>query len=72
MTEPPPKGEKEKRESDKENQDPSEHTSSMNRIVILEERDIPFEDERPPNFSPHFDVKVHRVRKDPDKEEPEE
>ena len=72
MTEPPPKREKEKRESNKDNQDPSEHQSSLYRIVILEERDIPFEEERPPNFSPHFDVKVHRVRKHPDKEEPEE
>ncbi len=31
------------------------------RIVILGERDIPFEEERPPNFLPNFQVKVHRV-----------
>ncbi len=31
------------------------------RIVILGERDIPFEEERPPNLLPNFQVKVHRV-----------
>lgn len=31
------------------------------RIVILGERDIPFEEERPPNHLPNFQVKIHRV-----------
>lgn len=72
MKEPPPNGEKKKREFDKDNQDPLKPPTSTNRIIILEERDIPFEEERPPNFSPHFEVKVHRARKHPDKEESEE
>lgn len=42
------------------------------RIVILQERDIPFEEERPPNYSPYFDVKVHRIRKPSEKEEQKE
>jgi hypothetical protein len=54
----------EKTESDIE-ADPS---TKEKRIVILQERDIPFKEERPPNFSPHFDVKVHRIRK-PSEEE---
>lgn len=31
--------------------------------VILEERDVPFVEERPPNFSPYFRVRVHRLRR---------
>jgi hypothetical protein len=33
------------------------------RIIILGERDIPFEEERPPNLLPNFQVKVHRIGK---------
>jgi hypothetical protein len=36
---------------------------SKNRIVILGERDIPFQEERPPNQSPNYEVKVHRARR---------
>jgi hypothetical protein len=72
MSEFPPKSEKEKRESEKENQDSEEQPPSMDRIVILEERDIPFEEERPPNFSPHFEIKIHRAHRRYDQEEPEE
>jgi hypothetical protein len=56
---------------DKEETEKEEEPTS-NRIVVLNERDIPFEEERPPNFSPHFAVKVHRVRKDTRSEENEE
>ena len=42
------------------------------RIVILQERDIPFEEERPPNYSPHVEVKVHRIRKPSEPEEQKE
>ncbi len=35
--------------------------SYRSRIVIIGERDIPFEEEKPPNFLPNFQVKVHRV-----------
>lgn len=38
-------------------------------IAILRERQIPFEEERPPNFSPHFEIRVHRVRR---REKPQE
>ncbi|MDO8125497.1 MAG: hypothetical protein Q6364_14110 [Candidatus Hermodarchaeota archaeon] len=65
MSDRPPDKEEEKEESEKD----EEPTS--NRIVVLNERDIPFEEERPPNFSPHFAVKVHRVRKDTSSEENE-
>ena len=61
-----------------ENDAPEEETSepmkpeeeSKNRIVILGERDIPFQEERPPNLSPNYEVKVHRARQK--KEECEE
>ena len=59
------------RPPDKEETEEEEEPTS-NRIVVLNERDIPFEEERPPNFSPHFAVKVHRVRKDTRSEEKEE
>lgn len=60
----------EKEENQEEMEKGEEPTS--NRIVVLNERDIPFEEERPPNFSPHYAVKVHRVRKDPRSEDNEE
>lgn len=66
MSDQPPEKEEEKEETEKD----EEPTS--NRIVVLNERDIPFEEERPPNLSPHFAVKVHRVRKDTRLEENEE
>lgn len=59
------------RPPDEEETEKDEEPKS-NRIVVLNERDIPFEEERPPNFSPHFAVKVHRVRKDNRLEENEE
>ena len=45
---------------------------SKNRIKILAERVIPFQEERPPNFSPNFEVKVHRVHRDKSDEASEE
>jgi hypothetical protein len=66
MSDHPP----EKEEDNKEPEKDEEPTS--NRIIVLDERDIPFEEERPPNFSPHYAVKVHRVRKDTRSEENEE
>ncbi|MFW9831919.1 MAG: hypothetical protein ACFFD8_09090 [Candidatus Thorarchaeota archaeon] len=60
MSENPSDNEEEPQEC---KEDPSIKNDSKNRIVILEERDIPFEEERPPNFSPHFSVKIHRIRK---------
>lgn len=66
MSDRPPEKEEEKEEMKKDEE------PSSNRIVVLNERDIPFEEERPPNFSPHFAVKVHRVRKDTRSEENEE
>jgi hypothetical protein len=44
-------------------QEEGEEDKPARPIIILEERDIPFEEERPPNFSPHFRVKVKRVRR---------
>ncbi|MFX0079886.1 MAG: hypothetical protein ACFE8O_11660 [Candidatus Hermodarchaeota archaeon] len=66
MSEPPPDKEEEKKETEKD----EELTS--NRIVVLNERDIPFKEEQPPNFSPHFAIKVHRVHKGNRSEENEE
>ncbi len=66
MSDRPPEKEEEKEEMEKDEE------PSSNRIVVLNERDIPFEEERPPNFSPHFAVNVHRVRKDTRSEENEE
>ena len=40
---------------------PEEETK--NRIKILAERDIPFQEERPPNLSPNYEVKIYRVRR---------
>jgi len=40
----------------------AEPSSAAKPIAILREREIPFEEERPPNFSPHFQIRVHRVR----------
>lgn len=50
----------------------TEEQSKKNRIIILQERDIPFEEERPPNFSPHFAIKVHHIRKSSKTENQEE
>jgi len=58
-------------EEDQEETEKDEGPTS-NRIIVLNERDIPFEEERPPNFSPHYAVKVHRVRKDTRSEDNEE
>ncbi|MFX1564364.1 MAG: hypothetical protein ACFFCH_00070 [Promethearchaeota archaeon] len=69
MSEPPP--EKEETQEPDGNTQPTEEQSKKNRIKILQERDIPFEEERPPNFSPHFAIKVQRIRKPSEKEEEE-
>ena len=66
MSDHPPDKEETKEETEKDEK------PTPNRIVVLNERDIPFEEERPPNFSPHFAVKVHRVRKDTRSEENQE
>jgi hypothetical protein len=42
---------------------PAEVSAPAKPIAILREREIPFEEERPPNFSPHFEVRVYRVRR---------
>lgn len=67
MSEKPPEND-EKTETDIE----TGSSTKEKRIVILQERDIPFEEERPPNFSPHFDVKVHRIRKPSEEEDQRE
>jgi hypothetical protein len=67
MSEKPPEKD-EKTEPDIE----TESSTKEKRIVILQERDIPFEEERPPNFSPHFEVKVHRIRKPSEEEDQRE
>jgi hypothetical protein len=72
MAEQPPDDEKNNEEPNEDKQPSSEDLSKDNRIVILQERDIPFEEERPPNFSPHYSVTVHRVRKESEKENQEE
>lgn len=70
---PPTKKEEEEEPQTKETKkDPSSGANDLNRIIILEERDIPFEEERPPNFSPHFAIKVHRVHKKERSKEDEE
>ncbi len=66
MSDRSPEKEEKKKETEKDEEPRS------NGIVVLNERDIPFEEERPPNFSPHFAIKVHRVRKDTRSEENEE
>ena len=66
MSEHPSEREEKKEETEEEEEPIS------NRIVVLNERDIPFEEERPPNLSPHYSVKVHRVRKDTGSEDNEE
>lgn len=72
MAEQPPNDEKNIEERNKDKRASSEDLSNDNRIVILQERDIPFEEERPPNFSPHYSVTVHHVRKESEKENQEE
>lgn len=77
MPNPPPK--RDKRPEDHLNvnssspPEPAERAAEAPKpdkpIVILAEREIPFEEERPPNFSPHFQIRVHRVRR---REEPRE
>jgi hypothetical protein len=39
-----------------------EQEDKMRRIIVLEEREIPFVEEKPPNFSPNFRVRIHRTR----------
>ena len=72
MSEEVPKKEDRPKESKQENAALTTEPEKENRIVILRERDIPFEEERPPNFSPHFSIKVHRVRKSTEPEDKKE
>ncbi|MFW9934644.1 MAG: hypothetical protein ACFFDU_03820 [Candidatus Thorarchaeota archaeon] len=72
MAEQPPDDEKNTEKPNKNERPSSEGLSKDNGIVILQERDIPFEEERPPNFSPHYSVTVHHVRKESEKEDQEE
>ena len=58
----PPSDENKTPREDKPSEPVMQEGDSKNRIVILEERDIPFREERPPNLSPNFEVKVHRSR----------
>ena len=65
--------EKSPEEDERTEPDTDTQPSSTNkRIVILQERDIPFEEERPPNYSLHFEVKVHRIRKPSESEDQKE
>ncbi|MFX1509962.1 MAG: hypothetical protein ACFFBR_06620 [Promethearchaeota archaeon] len=70
MSDTPPEKE-EKQESDNEDQSAIDQPKK-NRIIILQEREIPFEEERPPNYSPHFSIKVHRIQKPANQEEQED
>ncbi len=72
MSEKSPDKEETPQESENDVQPQLKDPSKENRIVILRERDIPFIEERPPNFSPHFSVTVHRIRKHSEQEEKEE
>jgi hypothetical protein len=73
MSDPPSKSKRDKTHEARENADslplpePAQRAAGVaaptKPIVILAERDIPFEEERPPNFSPHFQVRVHRTRR---------
>lgn len=40
----------------------TEQEAQVRRIRILEEREIPFVEEKPPNFSPNFKIHIHRIR----------
>ncbi len=72
MSEQPTRKDEESPPSGQDEEQPADASRKSNRIVILEERDIPFEEERPPNFSPYFAIKVHRAKKRSHMEEPEE
>jgi hypothetical protein len=73
MPDPPSKPKRDKRPEAHPNASPSSPPEPVERaaeapkpdkpIAILAEREIPFEEERPPNFSPHFQIRVHRVRR---------
>ncbi len=39
-----------------------EQADKTRRIIVLEEREIPFVVEKPPNFSPNFRIRIHRIR----------
>ena len=58
----PPLDERDAPEDDTSEPVAPEHESKT-RIVILGERDIPFQEERPPNLSPNYEVRVHRARR---------
>ena len=62
LSDPPP-DENDTPEKDEPSELVTPEEASKNRIVILGERDIPFQEERPPNLSPNYEVKVHRVRR---------
>jgi len=73
MPDPPSKPKRDKRPEVHPNTSPPSPPEPLERaaevptrekpIVILGEREIPFEEERPPNFSPHFQIRVHRARR---------
>ena len=69
MSEEAPEKEQPADEPDQGKTTPPTESDKENRIVILRERDIPFDEERPPNFSPNFAIKVHRVRKSSEQED---
>ena len=63
MAEPPSEKDTDKeKKKNSENHDTIQSDPSLHppQIIILEEREIPFKEEKPPNFSPHFKVRVHR------------
>jgi hypothetical protein len=59
----PPQDERDASEEDEPSESVMSEQESNNRIVILGEREIPFEEERPPNLSPNYEVKVHLARR---------
>ena len=60
----PPSEEKESPDEYEEEPEKSTNESEREtRIQILRERDIPFEEERPPNFSPYYSIRIHGKKK---------
>jgi hypothetical protein len=63
VSNPPSQNDDPPSEAEKPEDSPEKNDQLKNRIVILEERDVPFQEERPPNFSPHFEVRVYKIRR---------
>jgi len=72
MSEKAPERKEIPEKSDQKVNSPSTDMPEEKRIIILRERDIPFEEERPPNFSPHYSVTVHQIRRKTKQEEQKE